>query len=474
MRNVIFRAAAGLILAAFSLSALAAQWISDPVPASCAGGLVEQYTVNLNGDSPSGVMDWSGVLSFILAADPGGASRPYLELSAFNWSASVGSANLYGYSSPAYGGSTPYGNVTVECVEQPFCEYEVGEQFTGGAFILGEGGDLTVSQNDTFCYQTCEVTLKGGGLVFSASGATSVPYYYEVTNAFCELEQESPPTGPGASGLGPDEVFGCEIVAGLDVCLSSDPACIVIEGEKICESSAGGVCGPDECLADGVDLVKNPNGSELGKPDIDAPPAPDTGTEGEKAPPDLAVGSTGLDGVLGTGDGETSADYWAPGTAGNSTTNGGGEGDCDPGTEECDGEGDGDGDCDPETESCECVDDPETPDDECGDGGGGSCPEGEDCGFTSPKSGGGYSDPASEIPAKQQAIDDQLELIRAELSAMKGDALNSGSAELPCTSFEFFGHEIPFCMTPYEEQLSVVATVVIAGACFLALVIIFL
>lgn len=361
MRNVIFRAAAGLILAAFSAQSFA---VSCP-----AGKSVEFYSfssagVEVTSSSEGGIV--SALSSQLVAVHPVGSVCQVYPEGPATWKqprvnpvgdsvSGVGDSvevRQFCGIEPQYPELSSSGrSYSARCVDSSFCEYEVGEQFTGGAFTLGDGGDLTVSQNDTFCYQTCEVTLKGGGLVFSAAGATSVPYYYEVTNAFCEPEQDSPPTGPGASGLGPDEVFGCEVVAGLDVCLSSDPACIVIEGEKICESAAGGVCGPDECLADGVDLVKNPNGSELGKPDIDTPPAPDTGTAGEKAPPDLAVGSTGADGVLGTGDGETSADYWAPGTAGNSTTNGGGEGDCDPETEDCEGEGDGE--CDPETEDCE-------------------------------------------------------------------------------------------------------------------------
>lgn len=201
--------------------------------------------------------------------------------------------------------------------------------------------DLGGAPSGAACHNGCKVTAKAGsgfvGVCFGASCTTPVRGNgkYVGTGEACPA---------GGSTLTSDE--SCQTVNGKSVCTSPDkPNCIKINGVSSCFSSAGDICDTPECFAGGEEFLKRPDGSEIAKETTGTPPAPDNGTPGQRAEPDMQIGVTqgtnGTGGQWGGGGGGTSStgryDWWSPATAGESTTNEGEE--CDPQTEQCEGEG---------------------------------------------------------------------------------------------------------------------------------------
>lgn len=143
----------------------------------------------------------------------------------------------------------------------------------------------------------------------------------------------------------------CSNVGDHTVCTrvdDDDPSCITIDGVKSCYSDAGGVCDTPECFASADRLLKQPDGTGITNSENPSPPAPDNGTPGERANPDMQFGiqlgqwnaglqfssnggSSGWAGSGGGGNGHR-MDYFGQSTM---------EGSSDGG----DGDGDGDGDC---------------------------------------------------------------------------------------------------------------------------------
>lgn len=150
----------------------------------------------------------------------------------------------------------------------------------------------------------------------------------------------------------------CQVVQGEAVCTggSVPKNCVKINGGLSCTSDAGGVCTDASCTA-AANAVKNADGSATAKSTEPTPKAPNTGTAGQRATPDLSYSQTRNDGLGGAGS-TNGYDWFAQGTVAGSYNGDGSIGDqatetptdpeCDPATEECPGEPA----CDPATEEC--------------------------------------------------------------------------------------------------------------------------
>jgi len=201
------------------------------------------------------------------------------------------------------------------------------------------------------------------------------------------------------------------------------------------------------CVQSGLDPGDKPN----------TPPAPNNGQEGQPAQPDGAVKNPA------TG---TTVHVYSPGTVDNSTHD---DPECDPETEECEGEPghDGDGQCEAGEEG--------TPD--CG--GDGECdPEGEEeCGegrakFTAPGVKYEYSDADAVIAAKQAEIAAFISEVQAAMAEKLGTVPQGGSGALPCIDFSIFGRAIHECLSEFEQPLQPLRQFILLAAAFIAAVII--
>jgi hypothetical protein len=175
-------------------------------------------------------------------------------------------------------------------------------------------------------------------------------------------------TADGAEN-GTDVEKKCETVNGRQVCsVPGEPSCITVLGEKVCQSAAGGVCLAGDCINGTVgpespdtDKIDTPTGARITRPDAPLPPRPNNGTPGVPASPDGKIDAR--HGVGGGGYGNNYYSYYSPATVAGSDE--GGEGECEEG-EHMEG-----GECVPD--DGECVDDPETEENECGSGGPAGC-----------------------------------------------------------------------------------------------------
>lgn len=156
----------------------------------------------------------------------------------------------------------------------------------------------------------------------------------------------------------------CQTVNGETVCVggSTPKNCIKVNGGLTCTSDAGGVCTTPECTAM-ASAVKNADGSATAKQGEPTPSAPNTGTAGQRATPDLSYSQTRQDGLGGAGS-VSGFDWFSQGTVAGSYNGDGSIGDqatedevpCDPATQECPGEP-----CDPATETCPGEEPPDEP-----------------------------------------------------------------------------------------------------------------
>lgn len=205
----------------------------------------------------------------------------------------------------------------------------------------------------------------------------------------------------------------CTTVQGVQVCTggSTPKHCIKILGQLSCFSDAGDVCtDQDDCPAV-VDVLKNPDGSATGRADAPTPTAPNTGTAGQRAPHGLELDIKLPSGDQGNvhGGGSHSFHWWTPAAVDASNTadgsvggTDGGEGECDPATEECEGEEPGE-ECDPAI---------------------------QDCSFNPPGKGYAFADTASEVAAAKQARSDAFGVIRSEAAGIFGGVIG-GTGSLP-------------------------------------------
>lgn len=173
----------------------------------------------------------------------------------------------------------------------------------------------------------------------------------------------------------------CQSVNGETVCVggSTPKNCIKVNGGLSCTSDAGGVCTTPECTAM-ANAVKNADGSATAKQTEPTPSAPNTGTAGQRATPDLSYSQTRQDGLGGAGS-VSGFDWFSQGTVAGSYNGDGSIGDqatedeapCDPATQECPGEP-----CDPATETCPGEEPPDEP---------GECEQDDTCKGSTPELG---------------------------------------------------------------------------------------
>jgi len=270
--------------------------------------------------------------------------------------------------------TAPFWMANVAAVRQ-YCETPPPnpcEQLTGGAEKIWSAIGDTAS-----CVDGCKVTVTGPGNVGLCMGSPSQCASEAAKAAnFGTYTGEQCDAGDTADEALPTDEK-CQTVNGHEVCQNvNDQNCISIDGQQSCYSSAGEACTTPECTAS-AEAMPYPDGSEVANDDAPTPPAPDNGTSGEKAPPDLEFGVTPVDPATGQAGPQNPLHYFSPTTAGNSTTNGAGDADGDgvqdsadscPGTP-TDTTVDGNG-CPSDEGEGECVDNPETPANECGSGAG--------------------------------------------------------------------------------------------------------
>lgn len=224
------------------------------------------------------------------------------------------------------------------------CESDAGQSHMLGGAPMGNA-----------CFNGCAVKAKPGSLGVGVCFGSSCTASTGGNGEYIGTGQVCP---EGGQTLSSNEK--CETVGGRQVCTDpTKPNCIKVGGVESCFSTGGEICDTKECFDSGDEFIKRADGSEITKSSTGTPPAPDNGTPGQRAEPDMQFGVTqgeNGDGVFGgdtSGGGTTGRyDYFSPGTAGNSTTN---KGECDPDTQHCEDE--------PEEE---CEDDPATEEDECG------------------------------------------------------------------------------------------------------------
>lgn len=150
----------------------------------------------------------------------------------------------------------------------------------------------------------------------------------------------------------------CQTVNGETVCVggSTPKNCIKVSGGLSCTSDAGGVCTTPECVAM-ANAVKNADGSATAKQGEPTPSAPNTGTAGQRATPQISYSQTRADGLGGSGT-TAGYDWFSPTTVAGSYNGDGSVGDratqtgddeeepeCDPATETCEGEEEEPGEC---------------------------------------------------------------------------------------------------------------------------------
>ena len=98
--------------------------------------------------------------------------------------------------------------------------------------------------------------------------------------------------------------------------------------------------------------------------------------------------------------------------------------------------------------------------------------EGSDLSFTAP-SAGKFGRKSDEITEAQNAVSDELNLIKTQASALLGK-LSTGSGSLPCPeAIEVLGSSFRLCSSTYQNQLSPIASAVLLIGALGAIVVIF-
>lgn len=199
------------------------------------------------------------------------------------------------------------------------CPYAIGSHFPGPS----------VGQN--FCYQACEIESTGIGLIV---GGQTQTIYSRVVGHQCD-----------------DSIWGvietverCQFYGGIEVCTRPDTVslCATISGADWCVSHLMGSppCADDadDCATTENPVVHLDSGGQSARADTPSPPAPDSGTAGNLATPDLQLT------VDGPG-GSVNYNYWSPSTVAGSThqnpggNSGDGNGDDGEGLGKCGGSG---------------------------------------------------------------------------------------------------------------------------------------
>lgn len=196
------------------------------------------------------------------------------------------------------------------------CPYSIGSTYPGAI------------SNENFCDDACEIQAHNVGITHVCPGSLDDSdctgfntLYATVIGHNCQLskfsriatDNECITTSNGfelCRTPGESHQF-CGTVNGQPYCLPtimSNPPC------------SGGTCGTPQ-----NPVVTLSDGSQLAPAGASTPPAPDNGTAGTPATPDLVLQGTGSDGNPGT------YNYWSPSTVAGSTggTPGGGDGDGD-------------------------------------------------------------------------------------------------------------------------------------------------
>lgn len=214
--------------------------------------------------------------------------------------------NAYGfYKTCRNAAGTAVGNIGIYaakvCTEDAACPYELGDQLAAAAFTNVTSG------GDTFCALHCQVVIRNFGLILGPVEAEHKPVYYEVTNKICSVIA-TPPIEPVLAGA-----RYCSTINGQEVCASSGPALIVkINDSRVEEGAGDAVCIDGNCDAANA-VATSDNGAQVAPAGTPSPPAPDSGTAGSAASPDLILTSD-----------TSSHSYWSAGTVSGSTTAPGG------------------------------------------------------------------------------------------------------------------------------------------------------
>lgn len=206
------------------------------------------------------------------------------------------------------------------------CDATVGHYYPYTQVItLPNGTQTALSPGEKFCENACEFEVAHVGLM--VNGPTgSTPATVKVTGTNCQQTIFS----------GVDRIEQCSTWNSIEYCTAPgrDQQCLEIDGGLVCAPTSMGnpPCGATGCATPQQPVLNLPTGAQVALESTPTPPAPNTGTAGQIAPPDLQFSTQGP-------GGSATYNYWSPSTVTGSTLGAGtGTTGQDPG----DGDGDGD------------------------------------------------------------------------------------------------------------------------------------
>ena len=207
------------------------------------------------------------------------------------------------------------------------CNLTVGAYYPYTQVItLPNGTQTAPSSGERFCENACEFEVDHLGLVIKGPTGAA-PAQTRVVGTNCQQTIFS----------GVDRIEQCSTFNGVEYCTAPgrDQRCLEIDGGLVCAPTSMGSppCGATGCATTQQPVLNLPSGGQVALESTATPPAPDTGTAGQIAPPDLQFSTE-------SGSGSATYNYWRPGTVSGSTLGTG------TGTSGENPDGDGDGDDD--------------------------------------------------------------------------------------------------------------------------------
>lgn len=184
------------------------------------------------------------------------------------------------------------------CSVGAVCPQQAGDRLTASAVLVVENPD------DRYCLNHCEVAVRGLGLTFGPGAQEQEPLFYEVIATTCSVPGRAPPSPPAPEF--------CWEKNGQTLCLIGGVVGVMVNDAIIEPGPNGSLCSDHQCVDAPGTVVTAADDSQIATSDTPSPPAPDNGTPGHAAEPDLTINTTGTGG--------TSYSYWSPSTVGLSST----------------------------------------------------------------------------------------------------------------------------------------------------------
>lgn len=332
------------------------------------------------------------------------------------------------------------GSILRKCVPvpPPVCPHGEGNYLTGAVWVES----AALPAGSLGCHSNCNVEA------VLLSDVVGYVYQWRSLGTYCGGGEQ-----PAVDELPQEQAVTTDPVDDLNIACTADYSTCVIPNKQNC----GLVNGEYRCL--GTDIpasgscVTTASGAMFCTTDA---VQPDNGTIGQAAQPDgrfrLLVDPSKPTGELqrqpfyyyssstvnnsvnygGGGGGGTTGEFPESPDPGDDP---GGNGQCDPATEEC-------GPCDPATE-------------ECGTG----------AEFSAPEIAYRYPEVDRHIAAKKKEIAEFIVEVQNDVSEKLGGGISDAQGELPCIDFSMLGHQVEQCLSDFDGALSPMrAAVLLLGA----------